>query len=686
MYFGAQYYRPPFPGKEVWNRDLARMKALGFNVVKHWAVWNWIEREPGGYDFRELEELVALSKEHGLKVILNLIPEGAPYWTSKGYEASLYQTAEGELLKYSGPANIPSAGWPGLCPDSPEGERLITAFIRAAAFRFAENDNVIAIDVWNEPHLEPMFDYSGRLLCYCAHSAARFTAWLQARYGSLSRLNEAWFRAYTDWSQVEPPRRFGTSADMMDWRRFWLQNLARWLRFRVKAAREGAPGKPIQTHTAFSAYMGANNEGGLGNELGDEFLLAKEVDVFGLSSFPLWLMGDDHVNGHFINTEIIAEAARGKPFYQVELQGGPGKAGLLGGLTPTADDIRQWNLSVLASGGKGVVYWQYAPEPAGMESPGFGLCNPDGGGTARMQSAGDCARKYNLETLDQAKRVLSSNGIYLSRNADLLCYAMGDEKSYHHSFEGIWRLLLEEGIPCRFVHGDYGDKLLEEGMRCLYLPMALCLSKEEQESLLSFVRGGGRLIVEAGTGMYGENGQLDPDSTFLDALFGMRGVCIEKAKEKHAFETTAGCGAFHSVFYWQGFSEIGDGCRILARFESGEPAALERRYGEGTAVWIGGFVGHGYHGDQDPDVRGFLGAFFEKTGYAPVEDLRADGMPVRLLETETDYIAVCLNRTANAKKIELRLAGQAYQAEVPAKDGTLLTIPKHLRPRDCHRL
>ena len=79
MLYGAQYYRPPFPGRKCWRRDLAHMRELGFNCVKHWAVWNWIEREPGRFDFSELDELVALSKEYGLQVIINTVPEGHKY-------------------------------------------------------------------------------------------------------------------------------------------------------------------------------------------------------------------------------------------------------------------------------------------------------------------------------------------------------------------------------------------------------------------------------------------------------------------------------------------------------------------------------------------------------------------------------------------------------------------------------
>lgn len=102
MLYGAQYYRPPFPGRACWRRDLAHMKELGFNCVKHWAVWNWIEWEPGCFDFSELDELVALSREYGLQVVINTVPEGAPYWTYEGNEEDLYRTADGQRVAYGG--------------------------------------------------------------------------------------------------------------------------------------------------------------------------------------------------------------------------------------------------------------------------------------------------------------------------------------------------------------------------------------------------------------------------------------------------------------------------------------------------------------------------------------------------------------------------------------------------------
>ena len=83
MYFGAQYYRPPFPDRTCWERDFINMKQLGFNVVKLWAVWNDIEREQNHFIFDDLDRLTELAEKNGMNVIINVIPEGCLLYTSR---------------------------------------------------------------------------------------------------------------------------------------------------------------------------------------------------------------------------------------------------------------------------------------------------------------------------------------------------------------------------------------------------------------------------------------------------------------------------------------------------------------------------------------------------------------------------------------------------------------------------
>lgn len=692
MIFGAQYYRPPFPSRDCWERDLGHMKELGFNTVKFWAVWNWIERTKGVFDFEELDSLVAIAGKHGLRVILNTIPEGAPHWTLAGNEDSLYTTKVGEKIRYGGPPNIPSAGWPGLCVDKPESAALVELFIEKVASHYREMENVVAIDVWNEPHLEPMFDYRNDMLCYCDHSAREFRAWLAARYGSLEILNEKWFRSYADWNEVLPPPRFGTWTDMMDWRLFWIENLRRWLRGRVEAARRGAPDMVIQTHVAYSATLGNKLSGGLANELGDEFSLAPEVDVFGLSSFPKWLQGKNHVYVHLAHNEIVAEASRGKMYYQVELQGGAGKAGLLGGEVPDRRDITLWNYNTVAAGGKGVLYWQYAPEPAGLESPGFGLTGFEGQDTERSLAASRCAILFDKPGIDSAKRVLSSNAIYLSRHSDVLCFCdERREELYAGSVDGAYKAAYLSGIPARFVHEDYLGDLESDGVKTLYMPMPLVMSGPETAALLRFVESGGTLVAEAGIGLYDRNGKLDQSCLALREIFGLKHVEIQAlpdwgfARARGRAQARIGCvravssatvqapatahtrpspdlGAGFSGKQYRQIVEPMDGVEVVAEFEDGQPALTERKLGAGRAVFIATFAALSYHELEDQATRNLVAGYFAKGGYPQIRDIAVTGdnaktpslWPVaRLLENEDEYLLVLVNHMTESASFEL---------------------------------
>ena len=691
MLYGAQYYRPPFPGKEYWERDLSHMKEMGFNCIKLWAVWNWIEQKPGEFDFKELDELVTLAGKYDLHVIINTIPEGAPYWTyTEEKRGELYQTAEGYSVEYGGPANIPSAGWPGLCMDSPKYAAMVAKFIEMTAAHFAEQEQVIAIDVWNEPHLEPMYDYRSEMLCYCRHSKKEFLKWLQKKYGTLEAINRAWYRKYTCWEQVNPPVRFGTWADMLDWRRFWLENLQRWMRIRVEAARKGAPKKMIQSHVAYSGILGNKTIGGLANELGDEFLLAKEVDWFGLSSFPKWLMGEDHIYRHFMHNEIIAAASHGKKFYQVELQGGAGKPGLLGGEVPDARDMVLWNWNTVAAGGKGSVYWQYAPEPAGIESPGFGLTGFYGEDSERSCAASEMACKLNIELLDRAKPVMPVNGIYVSRDTDLLTFASERrEEMYAGSLSGIYRAAYDAGIPIGFFHQDYMHELCDSHIETLFLPMTIVLSQREKDILKKFVEQGGTLVSEACPGLYHSRGLLNQEQTFLKQLFGIHHNQVEgipgwgEVTVQGDVEKTG----FTGRFYRQCVLAEPD-VQILAAFEDGKPALTQKKYGKGRAVWIGTYPAYHYEHTKDKNTGKVLQMFMKKNGYKELKNIQIeipvkndDGISlspvVRLLETEEEYVLICVNHTEYKTHISVQKKdGKEIVCSLGAADGKIISWDK----------
>jgi hypothetical protein len=65
-----------------------------------------------------------------------------------------------------------------------------------------------AYDCWNEPHIEPAWERNiwatpqELLYRYCSQTIIAFRSWLQSRYSTLDRLNEAWTRRYPNWESI----------------------------------------------------------------------------------------------------------------------------------------------------------------------------------------------------------------------------------------------------------------------------------------------------------------------------------------------------------------------------------------------------------------------------------------------------------------------------------------------------
>jgi beta-galactosidase GanA len=675
--FGTQYYRPPFPDRNAWSADLDLIVASGMNTVKLWAVWSWIERTAGFYYFEDLDELMELCRAKGLQVVINVIPEGSPYWLERLHPDARYRSHDGLVLEFSGAANMPSGGWPGLCRDKAEVANLANRFLKEVARRYGSHPNLIALDVWNEPHIDPAFDYPDKIFCYCEFSKRKFVDWLKQKYESVEVINRTWYRAYAGWEDITAPTRFGTYPDMIDWRLFWLENHANWLAERVQAVKEIAPETLAMTHVPFSGYFGGSGKGGLGQTLTDEFLLAQKVEQFGLTSFPKWLMQNDFVQ-HLMNVELVAAAACGKPFWQSELQSGGGLWGAYGSSVASAEEIRLWNWGALAGGAKGIMYWQWKPEPSGMESPGFGLTELDGQLSVRTKAAQSVARRVSdAEGLETATLLRPVNGIYVSRTSALFTFAAGrSDALYAESLYGVYQAFFDEGIPVRFIHGDQLRDSCGAELKTLYVPAALALSPDELDNLIAFVMGGGTLVVEACTGLFDHTGLLQPRSPLFEEAGGLKNQVVDSLDRLEVTWADSGQTkkGFSGRYYRQTFNFREKDVEVLASFENGEPAVCLRRSGKGTIVWIGtlcSIAGQTRFTEERPMTKWAV-----RNGYTEIQSLCVpQNTFLRLFRSENaSFGLIAINY--NMEPVEVRVEAQNGPVSqnkitviVPGRDG-----------------
>lgn len=155
---------PPIP--ELTEADFARMRKIGFDLVRLPVNWSALEPEEGKYDTAYLDRVsavIALAKKQGVMVLPDLHQDawskwigqdGAPLWAivpapEKLLEGPLNDLGDRRLSK-----QVAAAWATFFSPTSPDGKHLRTAFaamVAKLAERLKGDDNVLAIEIFNEP-------------------------------------------------------------------------------------------------------------------------------------------------------------------------------------------------------------------------------------------------------------------------------------------------------------------------------------------------------------------------------------------------------------------------------------------------------------------------------------------------------------------------------------------------------
>ncbi|MCL6630112.1 MAG: beta-galactosidase, partial [Armatimonadetes bacterium] len=513
--YGTQYYRTPNPPEGEWEKDFDNIASQGFTLVKIWAMWNWINYEEDKYDFAHFDTLFELARKNGLKILINVILENAPYWLICRHQGAFYVASNGEPFEPIARPNTPGGGWPGLCLDNKPVKLEAEKFLKAVGTRYANSDVLWGYDVWNEVFFE-LYGYTGfenRQFCYCEGSRQLFVEWLKRRYGTLDQLNKAWYRRYSDWAEVYPPRYLGSYPDWLDWLRFRIETRKDLMRWRVQTLRS-----VDKKHQLISHGVGWTLHS-MPTYLTNDFDIAKEVDQWGLSSFPMW--GNMDAGEYCRSLDLVrsASAQYGKRWWQSELQGGQSSMGLVRSRIPRGEDIAQWNWLAFMVGAKGLMYWQWRPELLGPESPGFGLCKLDGSRTDRTETASWFSRFMNSHPeLEQAEALAGECAIVVVPESQLFAYlADGKTDAYWKSVYGIYRALWNVNVQVDFCTLDRVNNY-----PLVFLPFPLMLEEWQVDRLKDYVSRGGVLVSDAAPAHFTDHGycSFTVPGAGLDEVFG----------------------------------------------------------------------------------------------------------------------------------------------------------------------
>lgn len=599
VWYGGGTVRAPMlapvgPGSErAWRQDLAAMKSLGFNTVRTWVEWSAAEPREGAYRFDQLELVLRLAEQAGLKVIVQVYVDSAPEWVGARFP-------DGHFVSQGGTA-IKSQAAPGFCFDHPGVRRAVLRFFEEIARRASASPAFYAYDLWSEPAVMnwalPAYVPNAQF-CYCPHTIARFREWLKARHGTVEALNAAWYRTFTSWEHVEPPR-FGTIltyADFMDWRVFIGDKIAADLKSRADAVRGVDASHPVTSHAPNPSPVFRTLADSM--DASDDYLMKSSVDYFGTSFYPKLTSPDRDfpLERRALVLDMVRAVTGDRGFYIGELQAGYGVHGIVTGNPITPNDLEIYAWSAVARGAKSISFYAYYPMSAGYEAGGYGLVNLDGSLTERSRRAGAAARAIasNADLILAARPVQPRVAVVFNPLVPLLGgeQAYGDRRSMHRAVAGYHRMFFERNIPVDFPSAR---ELTPEGLSryaLVIVPCPILMTAEMAGALEAYARGGGRLFVEARPGWQDERGHASPvlPAFGWDRMLGVRETEVLPVKQ---VRVRWGGRTFPGTAVAARFSVQDEAASVTATYEDGSPAAFERTVGQGRAIVLGTFAGEG---------------------------------------------------------------------------------------------
>lgn len=225
-----------------WEVYAKQQKELGLTYVRIAEfAWSLMEPHEGQYQWDWLDDAVNILHKEGLKVVLCTPTATPPAWLIRKHPEILAHDPQGRVRAFGSRRHYDFAS-----PVYREHSRRIT---RAIAERYGQHPGVVGWQTDNE------FGCHDTTRSYGPASTRAFPVWLEKRYGTLAKLNEAWgnvfwSQEYTAWDQIEPPNLTVTEPNpshVLDYARFASDMVKEFQEEQVEILRELSPGRFI-TH------------------------------------------------------------------------------------------------------------------------------------------------------------------------------------------------------------------------------------------------------------------------------------------------------------------------------------------------------------------------------------------------------------------------------------------------------
>ena len=580
LYYGGDY-NPEQWSPEVWAEDMVLMRQAGVNLVTVGVFsWSSLEPEPGRYEFGWLDRVLDLLAGNGIRVNLATPTASPPPWFSLAHPEALPVTADGVRLLHGSRDTY--------CVCSPAYREAAVGIARALGERYGSHP---ALEMW---HVHNEYGTT----CYCDQVAVSFRRWLEDRYGGLAALNEAWTTAfwsqgYSAWEQVFPPRRtqyLANPAQVLDFRRFFSDELLTAYREQKAILRSLSPGIPITTNFVFGSWVPV-----------DHWRWAREVDLVAIDHYPEGA-GIEAEQQTAFGADLARSWAGGGSWLLMEQAAGSlNDDGRMHAKEPGR--MARHSVSHIARGSRGSLFFQWRASRGGSErfhtamvphagpdSRAFREITALGEALPRLAEADEGAVDAEVAILWDAESWWATDGPGLP----------SPEIDYLAAVRAAHRQLWSLGVSVDFSHptGDLSR------YRAVIVPSLYLVSDEAAAAINRYAEGGGQLLVTSLSGIADATSQIrlgGYPGAFRDVL----GLRVEEFLPVDSVDLDTGDRG-------TGWSERLrlEGAEALARYQGGQldglPAITRHHNAWYVSTWL-----------DDPSYKSLVDKVIRAAGITP---------------------------------------------------------------------